>query len=620
MASTVQNVPTFTAPPDWQAQQADIARRQLMAQKLMEHGQEPLGGTQSIGGVAIPQSWTQGAAKALQQGVGAWQQGKLAKEQRDLYQGQQSAYAHALDDYTKATTPRAAVPGQPESNDENGFVNPATPDQPAYTPSIYDMGNAATAAWQKMGQPGMALQNAMTTGQQRMLMAQLLGGNATPPAPAPPPDPQSGGATLIPGQPNSSIVAGAPGTEPVAAPQTPPAAPPAAAPTVGGLPRNLAMSLMLADPTGKLLAQQQAEMYKQSQAPLNVRPGGTVATVGPDGNYRQNYYSPVLAPGMTRDTGGAASIVPGFAGAREGLNGIPNPGAPAVNVPLSEGQTAQLTQPEWIEYNRTHQLPARFGQQPAGMVPGGQINPDGTTQPAAPITQIPPSQAPQARAAGVQVNAPPAPPQRGALGTPGLTQSQEEQNRQSGQQASNTEAGKEFIKKQADNYEKLRDVPATLANMDRAKQLAAGQAATFMGPLGESKLAITKFLRANVPGMGNLDTSGVTNAEELQSTLFNQVMDNLKKMDASPSQYQQQVMQEAFGTLRTDPKSVPRIIDVFSDILRNRVKIHNDTVTSAESRGTMFPYDVKVNLPEPKAGNFNVQQLIDEAKRRGLAK
>ncbi len=121
-----------------------------------------------------------------------------------------------------------------------------------------------------------------------------------------------------------------------------------------------------------------------------------------------------------------------------------------------------------------------------------------------------------------------------------------------------------------------------------------------MGPFGESKLAITKFMRSNIPGMANLKTEGVTNAEELQSTLFNQVMDNLKKMDASPSQYQQQVMQEAFGTLRTDPQSVPKILDVFSDILRNRVSIHNETVGSAEGRGTTFPYDVKVKLPSPR--------------------
>ncbi len=184
------------------------------------------------------------------------------------------------------------------------------------------------------------------------------------------------------------------------------------------------------------------------------------------------------------------------------------------------------------------------------------------------------------------------------------------------QSAANTEAGQQFIQEMRQNYSKLRDVPATIDNMNRAKVLASGQAGQFMGPLGESKLALTKFFRSNVPGQGNLNLEGVRSAEELQSTLFNQVMDNLKKMDASPSQYQQQVMQEAFGTLRTDPQSVPKILDVFEDILRNKVAIHNETVGGAEKRGTTFPYDVRVKLPD-RIRSFTSE--VDAAKA-GLKK
>jgi hypothetical protein len=185
------------------------------------------------------------------------------------------------------------------------------------------------------------------------------------------------------------------------------------------------------------------------------------------------------------------------------------------------------------------------------------------------------------------------------------------------QSAANTEAGQQFIQEMRQNYSKLRDVPATIENMNRAKSLAAGQAGQFMGPLGESKLAITKFFRSNVPGQGNLNLEGVRSAEELQSTLFNQVMDNLKKMDASPSQYQQQVMQEAFGTLRTDPKSVPKILDVFEDILRNKVAIHNDTVAGAEKRGTTFPYDVRVKLPNKVSSFANEAEAAQAGLRPG---
>lgn len=180
----------------------------------------------------------------------------------------------------------------------------------------------------------------------------------------------------------------------------------------------------------------------------------------------------------------------------------------------------------------------------------------------------------------------------------------------------NVEAGKEFISEMRQNYAKLRDVPATIENLNRAKTLAATQAGQFMGPLGEQKLALQKFFRANVPGQGALNVEGVRSAEELRSTMFNQVMDNLKKMDAQPSQYQQMVMQDAFGTLGTDPASLPRILDVFEDILRKRVDLHNQTVTGAEGRGTRFPYDVNVKLPN----KLHVFSNEAEAAKAGLKK
>lgn len=253
-----------------------------------------------------------------------------------------------------------------------------------------------------------------------------------------------------------------------------------------------------------------------------------------------------------------------------------------VTLKTTSGQEIQLSRPEYAEFQKSGQLPQRLGGQQQG--------------------------AQQSQAVGFRVPGAP------GLGTIGVTETDEDRIRKAGLQASNTEAGKEFISEMRQNYAKLRDVPATIENINRAKGLAGSQAAEFMGPLGESKLALQKFFRSNVPGQGNLNLEGVTKAEELQSTLFNQVMDNLKKMDASPSQYQQQVMQEAFGTLRTDPASVPRIMDVFEDILRNRVAIHNETVGSAEKRGTQFPHDVRVNLKD-KVRSFG---SLQEAEAAGL--
>lgn len=289
--------------------------------------------------------------------------------------------------------------------------------------------------------------------------------------------------------------------------------------------------------------------------------------------------TPTMPPGMQLTLGGpngpSASPVQGFAGAQAALNNIPNPSHGLIPIKTSSGQDIQLTQPEYLQWQQSGQLPQRLGGQTS------QQQPPGTPQAAT-------------RPGGFHVPGAP------GLGIIGAGQSQEDTVRQQAQLASNTEASKEFISEMRQNYAKLRDIPATIKNISRAKELAAGEAAQFMGPMGESKLALQKFFRANVPGMGNMNLEGVTKAEELQSSLFNQVMDNLKKMDASPSQYQQQVMQEAFGTLRTDPASLPKIMDVFEDILRNRVALHNETVGSAERRGTQFPYDVNVKLPAKK--------------------
>lgn len=382
---------------------------------------------------------------------------------------------------------------------------------------------------------------------------------------------------------------------------------------LGGLSGPAALMLLSGDTGMGALGKAMLEQGK----PINVRPGGTV-------------YIPGQGPQYT---------APGTSGSQitYGPNGQPQMG---ILPGAIESQTALGATP----LERVQNPDQTFSYIPKSRlaVAGGAPNGQPVAVPAPSPQQLPPQLQGRPQAELDAINAVrsgqvtsarvPAPQEQNSIGTipssavtagfggaPKFGQNQEEQIRQAGLTGANVEAGKEFIKKQADNYEKLRDVPATLANMDRAKQLALTQARDFMGPFGESKLAITKFIRSNIPGMENLNTAGVTNAEQLQSTLFNQVMDNLKKMDASPSQYQQQVMQEAFGTLRTDPQSVPKIIDVFADILRNRVAIHNQTVKSAEERGTVFPYNINVDLPVPqrRAGDNSSSQVNDPLGIRG---
>jgi hypothetical protein len=119
-----------------------------------------------------------------------------------------------------------------------------------------------------------------------------------------------------------------------------------------------------------------------------------------------------------------------------------------------------------------------------------------------------------------------------------------------------------------------------------------------MGPGGEGLLGAAKFLN-NRMGM-NIDTEGVNSAEELRTRIFFNIMDNLKKMDAQPSQQQQQIMQQSLGNLGTDPNALPKVLDAFGDAIRGKVDLHNKEVAGATSRGVKFPYDPTIDLTMPK--------------------
>lgn len=471
----------------------------------------------------------------------AWASGK---QEKAADQEQRELSARSQNDYKNMLTAgMAKLQGSPVAEDASGNVTPAQAPDP--------MGAMAAFGSHPMGSQFMpvAMQEV-----QRQRLTEALRGQQSAPAVTSPNTMLAGPAT--------------PGSVP-AAPQGQPSG---AGGPAGGIPMAAWLSQ---DPSGKTYLEQLAKDHTEGQKPVVNRGFGIGRMV--DGKYVPDPASLNQALDLER-----------------GKRDITAPLETPVTIKTSSGQEIQLSRPEYAEFQRTQRLPDRYGQQQ-------------------PTEALPPNVPPEHAAAyqtvldasrkGITASASPSHAQPGqGLGTIGAGQSAADTLRQEGQKASNVEAAKEFVSEMRQNYSKLRDVPATLANIEHAKTLAAGSAASFMGPLGESKLAITKFLRANVPGMGNLSTDKVTSVEELRSTLFNQVMDNLKKMDASPSQYQQQVMQEAFGTLGTDPQSVPKILDTFGSILRNRVDIHNQTVTSAESRGTTFPHDVSIKLdasPKP---------------------
>jgi hypothetical protein len=153
----------------------------------------------------------------------------------------------------------------------------------------------------------------------------------------------------------------------------------------------------------------------------------------------------------------------------------------------------------------------------------------------------------------------------------------------------------EFMKEIRQSYNALKSAPATLNNIEQAKALVP-KAGGFIGSGADAKREIAKFFNNNLGT--SINPEGIASAEELQSRLFQQILDNLKKMDAQPSQMQQQAMQEAMGRLTTDPNALPRVLDVFADIIRDKVDMHNRDVQGSIKNNVKFPYDPIIVLPE----------------------
>jgi len=156
-------------------------------------------------------------------------------------------------------------------------------------------------------------------------------------------------------------------------------------------------------------------------------------------------------------------------------------------------------------------------------------------------------------------------------------------------------AAKEFTKTTRATYDQLKSAPMLLRNIEEAKALIP-QAKGFMGPGGESLMEAAKFLNNRLNARINVE--GIKSAEELRTRIFFNIMENLKKMDAQPSQFQQQLMMDALGKLGTDPNALVNVLDAYGDTIRDKVELFNQEVRGAEQRGTRFPYDPTITLPE----------------------
>jgi hypothetical protein len=173
----------------------------------------------------------------------------------------------------------------------------------------------------------------------------------------------------------------------------------------------------------------------------------------------------------------------------------------------------------------------------------------------------------------------------------------------------------ELMKELRVTFNALKNAQPTLDNIEAAKALVP-TAKGFMGAGGEPLLAAASFLNNRLGT--KIDTQGVTDANVLRSRLFFGILDNLKKLDSQPSQSQQAAMQEALGSLGTDPNALGRVLDAFGDSIRTKVDSFNMEVSDAETRGIKFPYSATIKI-KPKIGETtahppDIQAIINAQK------
>lgn len=245
------------------------------------------------------------------------------------------------------------------------------------------------------------------------------------------------------------------------------------------------MSMLLSGDPG---LEKTAAAILEQQKPINVRPGGTVYTPGKGAEFTapQGGINTTWGPG-----GPSQALVPGAAATKTELSNVPLPGAPTVKLPLSGGQTAELTQPEYLKWQQSGQLPPRYGPsgpQPMQIPPAEQarrdaeannINQNLTPSGAAPA--IPTPKVVQGSQAG--------------LGVPGLTQSQGDIINQKRQTAAGTAVDEAFGKDYPTFINGgVQDATKQLAQLKDVTSALQTPGAQLTGPIiGSTPNAILKF-------------------------------------------------------------------------------------------------------------------------------
>lgn len=337
--ANVQNV--GFANTTYAADQAAIERQKQMAAILQQQALQQDGGTQVIGGFAVPQSGFAPLAKALQGMAAGGAQRKAAASEQALADKSRTDLSSVL----MGAFGRPEI-AQPSAELGGGPGAPAVAGADPQTQARLLLSHPQTAPL------GMNLiQQQQQRAERERLLASILG-------------PQGGSQAPAGVAPGTAAATGAPWAQ---APQAAPA-------QQGGLNPQVMALLASGDPGLQAIGKAMQDKLMEDNKIIALRPGAPGIRQGSGAVVAQP--TPAVPTGMGlkvgADGGFSAYNVPGYAGAETALHNIDKPDAPMVEIPTGKaGETLKLTQPEYLEFQRTGQPPARLGGAPRGGVGGG---------------------------------------------------------------------------------------------------------------------------------------------------------------------------------------------------------------------------------------------------------
>lgn len=181
------------------------------------------------------------------------------------------------------------------------------------------------------------------------------------------------------------------------------------------------------------------------------------------------------------------------------------------------------------------------------------------------------------------------------------------------QDDSSRKFGEQVASKSAESLLESRDKSKIAADALIGIQKARGAIAggVFQGSGAETKLAISKFINANIPGV-NIDPQKVSDTDYLKSTLGASLLAEAKTLGSNPSNADASRINDIVGSIAKDPGAMTKILDWRQEMAERAIQTHNSTVDDAEKRGMTSPYDLRIKAPSsqpaaPSTGGAKTQ-------------